>query len=137
MQYTATAKNIKISPRKVRLVVDSVKKQAVPMALISLGGMSNRAATPIKKVIESALANAVNNFKAEKANLAITEILIGEGITYKRFHYAGRGRIRPYKKRTSHITVVLSDKSEALSTKTETNLEKTKDMKTKEKGKKV
>lgn len=111
MKYTATAKNIKISPRKVRLVVDSIKKQAVPLALISLGGMSNRAATPIKKAIESAMANAVNNFKAEKAGLSITEILIGEGISYKRFHYAGRGRTRPYKKRTSHITVVLEDKN--------------------------
>jgi large subunit ribosomal protein L22 len=111
MKYTATAKNIKISPRKMRLVVDSVKKQAVPVALMSLGGMSNRAAVPIKKALESAMANAVNNFKAEKTNLSITEILIGEGITYKRFHYAGRGRTRPYKKRTSHVTVVLEDKT--------------------------
>lgn len=111
MKYTATAKNIKVSPRKMRLVVDSVKKQAVPVALMSLGGMSNRAAVPIKKALESAMANAVNNFKAEKANLSITEILIGEGISYKRFHFAGRGRTRPYKKRTSHVTVVLEDKT--------------------------
>ena len=113
MKYTATAKNIKVSPRKMRLVVDSVKKQAVPVALMSLGGMSNRAAVPIKKALESAMANAVNNFKAEKTNLSITEILIGEGISYKRFHYAGRGRTRPYKKRTSHVTVVLEDKTVA------------------------
>ena len=113
MKYTATAKNIKVSPRKMRLVVDSVKKQSVPVALMSLGGMSNRAAVPIKKALESAMANAVNNFKAEKTNLSITEILIGEGISYKRFHYAGRGRTRPYKKRTSHVTVVLEDKTVA------------------------
>ncbi len=117
MKYTATAKNIKVSPRKMRLVVDSVKKQSVPVALMSLGGMSNRAAVPIKKALESAMANAVNNFKAEKTNLSITEILIGEGITYKRFHYAGRGRTRPYKKRTSHVTVVLEDKTAAAEVK--------------------
>ena len=117
MKYTATAKNIKVSPRKMRLVVDSVKKQSVPVALMSLGGMSNRAAVPIKKALESAMANAVNNFKAEKTSLSITEILIGEGITYKRFHYAGRGRTRPYKKRTSHVTVVLEDKTVVADTK--------------------
>lgn len=110
MLYKAIAKNIKISPRKMRLVVDAVKKLQVDQALIKLSITAKRAGIPIKKVIESAIANAVNNFKAERTKLAVREITITEGITYKRFHFAARGRTRPYKKRTSHITVILEDK---------------------------
>src|SRR5690242_13300754 len=98
MDYIAESKNVKISPRKVRLVVDSIKSYNLPMALVALGGFNKRAATPIKKTIESAIANAVNNFKADRTGLAIKTIMVNEGITYKRYHYAARGRIRPYKK---------------------------------------
>lgn len=110
MEYTAIAKNITISPRKVRLVAESIKKSALPSALSYLSVMDKRAAMPVKKAIESALANAVNNGHADKNVLFIKEITINEGIRYKRYHYAGRGRIRPYKKRTSHIRVILGTK---------------------------
>jgi large subunit ribosomal protein L22 len=95
--------------------------------------MDKRASGPLKKAIDSAIANAVNNFKAEKEILSIKDIIVNEGVSMKRYHYAARGRIRPYKKRTSHIHVVLTDnkKSEVRSTssgqaqnpKLETNLE--------------
>ncbi len=109
MEYIAIAKNIKMSPRKVRLIVDSIKKQNLRTALSALSVMNKRAAGPIKKVIDSAIANATNNFQAKKDELTIRDIIIGEGTSMKRFHFAGRGRTRPYKRRTSHIKVILSD----------------------------
>lgn len=109
MEYVAIAKNIKISPRKVRLVADGVKKQNLKAALSSLSVMNKRAAGPIKKAIDSAAANALNNFNADKNGITIKNITVTEGTSMKRYHYAGRGRTRPYKKRTSHITVILSD----------------------------
>jgi len=111
MEYTAVAKNIKISPRKMRLVVDSIRKHELSDALVFLSLMNKRAAMPVAKAIKSAIANAKNVAQTEKDTLTIKEIMIGEGIRYKRYHYAGRGRMRPYKKRTSHITVVLTEKA--------------------------
>lgn len=109
MEYRAVAKNVKISPRKVRLVADSVRKLSVPAALTQLVVLRQRAALPIKKTLESAIANATNNESANKDNLKIKEINITEGIVYKRYHFAGRGRMRPYVKKTSHIRITLED----------------------------
>ena len=109
MEYISIAKNIKISPRKVRLVVDSVKKQNLNKALSVLSLMPKRAALPVKKAIDSAIANAVNNFKVNRETLSIRDIIIGEGARLKRYHFAARGRVRPYKRRTSHIRVILTD----------------------------
>lgn len=107
MQYTAEAKNLKISPRKMRLVVDGVKDMPIVTALATLSVASQRSSGPIKKAIESAMANAVNNGKVNKEDLYILSLFVNEGIVYKRYHYAGRGRMRPYKKRSSHLSVVL------------------------------
>ena len=127
MEYIAIAKNIKISPRKVRLVVASIKKKNLSSANAVLSVMNKRAALPIKKTIDSAIANAVNNFKADKTSLTIRDIMVSEGVSMKRYHFAARGRVRPYKRRTSHIRVVLTDniKSEARNPKSETNSNKT------------
>lgn len=107
MDYIAESKNIKISPRKVRLVADMVKKFPIPAAISQLLVTNKRAAGPLKKTLDSAIANAVNNFKAKKEDLVIKEIVVNEGIVYKRFHFAGRGRTRPYKRKASHIRIVL------------------------------
>lgn len=106
------SKNVKMSPRKVRLVAKSVKGAPTTQALILLSQIQRGASLPLKKAIESALANAVHNFKAKKESLAIKHIIVGEGVSYRRYHYAARGRIRPYKKRSSHIRVILEDKTE-------------------------
>lgn len=112
MEYIAVAKNIKISPRKMRLVVDSIREQEPKDALMYLSLMNKRAAIPVAKAIKSAIANAKNGAQVEKETLTIKEILVNEGIMYKRYHYAGRGRMRPYKRRTSHIKVVLVEKTQ-------------------------
>jgi large subunit ribosomal protein L22 len=109
MEYVAIAKNIKISPRKMRLVVDGVKKQKVANALVSLAVMNKRAAGPLKKVINSALANAKNNFGADMTEITIKDIIVTQGMALKRYHFAARGRVRPYKRRSSQIRVVLVD----------------------------
>lgn len=109
MEYQAIAKNIKVSPRKVRLVADQIRELSISSALTTLMVSRKRGAVSLKKALESAMANAVNNNNAKKDDLKIKTISITEGIRYKRFHYAGRGRTRPYVKRTSHINVVLMD----------------------------
>ncbi len=109
MEYFATAKNIKVSPRKVRLVADSIRKLSISQATTALLVSRKRGAVSLKKTLDSAVANAVNNKSAKKDELKIKTINVTEGIAYKRFHYAGRGRTRPYVKKTSHINVVLED----------------------------
>jgi large subunit ribosomal protein L22 len=96
----------------VRLVADSVRNLKLDQALASLTVLNKRASDPIRKALESAVANAVNNFQASRGDLTIKEIMIGEGIMYKRYHYAARGRVRPYLRRTSHIRVILEDQME-------------------------
>ncbi len=109
--YKAEAKNLKISPRKVRLVVDGIKKMPILSAVATLDLSPKGASSPIKKALLSAVANAVHNGKVDKNDLFISEMFVNEGIVYKRFHYAGRGRIRPYQKKTSHLKVVLGVKA--------------------------
>jgi large subunit ribosomal protein L22 len=113
MEYVAIAKNIKIIPRKMRLVVDGIKKQNVKNAISNLTVMNKRAANPLKKVINSALANAKNNFGADVSEVTIKDIIVTEGVALKRYHFAARGRVRPYKRRSSQIRVVLSDNKPA------------------------
>lgn len=112
MEYKAEAKNVRISPRKVRLVADSIRKFQLDQAIANLSVLNKRAAEPIRKTIESAVANAVNNFQASRGDLKIKEIVIGEGTMYKRYHFAARGRVRPYLRRSSHIRVILEDQME-------------------------
>ena len=109
MEYIAIAKNIKMSPRKARLVADDVKGKKLSVALSALMVGNHRASGPIKKALESAIANAVNNKSADRNNLEIKDIIIEGAAALKRFHYAARGRSRPYKRRMSNIKVVLAD----------------------------
>lgn len=140
MEYKAVAKFIKISPRKVRLVADAVRDMSIEDAKVSLENLSNRASEPLLKVLNSAVANAVNNGNANKGDLSIKEINITEGVRYKRYHYAGRGRVRPYVRRTSHINVVLADSNNQetmnnLQTSKEVKIESKKEIKGKEASK--
>lgn len=110
MKVQAISRNIRISPRKVRLVAEAIRPLKLNEALIALQLTKKRAASAIKKTLESALANAVHNANLDKNNLIIADIEISEGQALKRFHPSTRGRIHPYKKRSSHIRVVLEEK---------------------------
>ena len=110
MEIVAKAQNIRMSPRKVRLVVDAVKQKPLSQVLIDLRFIQKRATKPILKVLNSAVANAKHNFGVEIGNLVIKKIEVGEGPTYKRFREVSRGRAHHILKRTSNIKVVLEDK---------------------------
>lgn len=110
MESRAVAKHIRISPRKARQVVDLVRGKSVGEALNILRFMPNKAATPIYKVVESAAANAENNFDMNSDDLYVSKIFVDEGPTMKRIRPRARGMADRIRKRTSHITVVLAER---------------------------
>ena len=110
MEARAIAKNVKIAPRKARLVIDLVRGKDVIEADIILSNLNKEAARLIRKVLTSAVANAENKLGLDKENLFVSEAYINEGITLKRMKFGSRGHVDPIKKRTSHITIVVSDK---------------------------
>jgi large subunit ribosomal protein L22 len=109
----AFLKNYHESPRKVRLVAGLVKGKPVATALSELSFLSKKASLPIKKLINSAIANAKNNFKINADNLFIKGITINKGNVLKRSQPMSRGRAFPIKKRLSHIEVTLEEKKDA------------------------
>lgn len=106
MEYITIQKNIGSTPRKLRLVADMVRKMSIEEALESLKFTNKAAALPMLKAIKTVTANAGN-----KTGLTFKTIEINEGLKMKRYRVgtAGAGRGRPYKKRTSHIKIVLTD----------------------------
>lgn len=110
MESTARARYVRISPRKVRIVMDMVRGKPVGEALQTLGLVRKAASPVLAKVIRSALANAENNFRMNTDGLVIKRACVDEGPTMKRFLPRAMGRATTVRKRTSHITVVLSDK---------------------------
>lgn len=110
MEIIAESKFVRMSPRKVRLVAEAIKKLSPEEALTTLSVIEKRAAKVLAKTLKSAIANAVNNAKLAKDTLRIKAITANEGARLKRFRAAARGRVRPYLKRSSHIRVVLEGK---------------------------
>ncbi len=104
----AILKNYRQSPRKVRLVADFLRGKNVSMALREVNFLSKRAAHPIKKLIESAAANAKENFGIEKEDLVIKEIQVNKGLTLKRSLPRAFGRASQIKKRSSNVTILLA-----------------------------
>lgn len=110
-EIKAAARFIRISPRKVRLVVDQVRGMDVVAALDLLKFVHKAAATPVYKLIYSAVANAENNFKLERKNLYIKSILANEGPTLKRYRPRAHGRSSAIRKKMSHIEVILASRT--------------------------
>ena len=105
----ASATHIRISPRKVRMVVDTVRGKSVSQALSILGFTRKKAALPVQKLLKSAVANAVENDGISDVDtLVIDRIMVDEGPTLKRFMPRARGRATPIRKRTSHIRIMLA-----------------------------
>ena len=134
MEIVAQVKSVRISPRKVRLVADAVRKLSVSEALLTLGIVKKRGSSAIEKTLRSALANAINNKNLSEEALFIKAIDVTEGPAFKRFHASTRGRAHPYKKKSSHIRVVLAEKAskpivKAVSEKTDKKDEKIKNQK--------
>ncbi|MGX7092131.1 50S ribosomal protein L22 [Hutsoniella sourekii] len=109
----ATAKTVRIAPRKARLVVDLIRGKKIGEA-ISILKFTPKAGSPVvEKVLMSAIANAEHNYDLDLENLYVSEAYVNEGPTMKRYRPRARGSASPINKRTSHITVVVSEKEEA------------------------
>lgn len=107
----AEQKYIRITPQKVKLVVEAIKHLSPVEALEYLAFIRKRAADEIAKVIKQAIANAENNFKLKKENLVFQKILIKKGPTLKRWQAVSRGRAHKILKRSSHLEIVLKERS--------------------------
>ena len=106
----ATAKMVRVSSRKVRLVLDTIRNKTVAEAFAILKFTPNGAASDVEKVLKSAVANAENNVDLDQASLVVSECYANEGPTLKRFRPRAKGSASPINKRTSHITVVVTEK---------------------------
>ena len=109
MQIRAVAKDTRVSPRKVRLLVDMVRGKKVDEALTMLRFTTSPTAQVVAKVIKSAAANAESNFQMSTSDLKIVRIFADEARTLKRFRPRSRGRVSPILKRSSHITVIVAE----------------------------
>lgn len=109
MQATVKLRNLRITARKTRQIADLIRGKKVLEAEALLYFAVRKSAEPILKLLKSAAASAKNNFKADKENLYVSKITVDEGPTLKRWHPMSRGRAYPIMKRTSHITLVLSE----------------------------
>ena len=103
----AIAKNVRVTPRKVRLVIDLVRGLPVKEALGILSNVNKAASEPVMKVIKSAAANATNNFGMDEDALYIAEIYATDGLRMKRYLPRAKGSASGLVKRASHITVVV------------------------------
>lgn len=106
----AIARYIRISPRKVREVVDLIRGKDLREALAILKYTPRRAATPVSKVVQSAAANAENNYEMNRESLYVAECYVDMGPIIKRYQPRAMGRADLMRRRTSHITVVLKEK---------------------------
>lgn len=108
MGYKAVAKYVRISPFKARRVADIVRRRSYPEAIAILNNVPNKGAALIRKVIQSAAANALsNNRNLDEGMLYVSELYISEGPRMKRIWVRGRGRADLLLKRMSHITAVV------------------------------
>lgn len=124
MEVVSIARNIRVSPQKVRLVARQIKNISPQNAISTLGFINKSSAKPLTKAIASAIANARNNFNLDESNLKFKSILVSKGIVFKRHQPVAKGRAHPILKPTSHITVILEGE-----TKKETKVQSDKKVK--------
>ena len=112
MEAKAVAKYVRIAPRKVRVVMNLVRGKSVAEAFAILKFTPKAGADVIEKVLKSAVANAENNFDMNVDKLYISSAYVDQGPTLKRIHPRSRGQAFSILKRTSHVTVVVSEREE-------------------------
>ena len=110
---SATAKRLRLSPQKARLVVDQIRGKPVSDALDILTFAPQKGADLVRKVLESAIANAENNEGADVDELKVSEAFVNAGVTMKRIRPRAKGRADRIFKRTCHITVTVGDDEDA------------------------
>lgn len=110
MQAKANARFIRIAPRKVQLVIDLIRGKQVGEAISILRHTPKAASPVLEKLLNSAIANAEHNYSMEADRLVISEAYVNQGPTMKRFRPRAMGRASRINKRTSHITLVVTEK---------------------------
>lgn len=109
MEWNATLKNLRISPRKTRLVADAVRGKSVREAILILDTVHKKSSLPIKKLIQSAVANAKKQDSVLESQLKINSIYVDAGMTLKRFRPRAFGRAYTIRKRSSHVNLTLGE----------------------------
>ena len=109
MNVTAKLSHAKISAQKVRLVADQIRGKSAESAMELLGFSTKKAASIIKKLLNSAIANAEHNNGADIDDLKVKTIFVDEGVTAKRFRARAKGRGDRILKRSCHVTIILAD----------------------------
>ncbi len=112
MEVRAFARDLPISPQKIRLVCDEVRGKDADQAIVILRFLPHKGARFLLKLIESAVANAENNRELNRQDLYVKSIFADEGLKLKRMKAGARGRYKPRVKRLSHVTVVLDEREE-------------------------
>ncbi len=107
----ASSLNVRVTPRKVRLVIDLVRGKDVDEAIAILKNINRAASTPVLKLIQSAAANATNNFGLSKDKLYVAEIQASDGVKMKRFMPRGKGSSSPLIKRTANIYCTVKERN--------------------------
>jgi large subunit ribosomal protein L22 len=110
MQAKANLNYVRIAPRKVQLVIDLIRGKAVGDAIAILRHTPKAASPILEKLLNSAIANAEHNYSLDPNKLVISQAFVNQGPTMKRFQQRAMGRASAIKKRTSHITLVVSEK---------------------------
>lgn len=124
MQVTAHLNSLRIAPRKVRLIADALKGMDALAAKHQLRYVAKRSSRPLAKLLDSALANASNNFGLVLENMRIVHIQVDGGPVLKRFEPKGFGSVSPILKRTSHVTIILEEKTPGLKAEKKIKTEK-------------
>lgn len=107
MEVKAVAKNVRISPRKLRVLATVFKNTRAIDTLVRLKYVNRAGSNPLSKLIASAIANAQKQHNLPLESLQIKNIVVDQGVTFKRFRPVSRGSAHHYKRRSSHVTVVL------------------------------
>jgi large subunit ribosomal protein L22 len=113
METFAIHKNAMVAPLKARMTLDLIRGKKATTAVNILKNTNTKSSGLILKVLESAMANATNNFGAKVEDLVVSECFINPGVVLRRWKPASRSRVDKRYKRTSHITVKVSDGKEA------------------------
>jgi large subunit ribosomal protein L22 len=126
MKVSVKTTNLRISPRKVRLVANLIRGLDVEKALIQVDHTIKKACPAFEKLLKSAVANAENNFGLDKDNLYVQDVQVGDGQRMKRWMPRAFGRATPIIKRASHIYLILEERVEGKNRKSKEQMEKEK-----------
>jgi len=135
MRVSAKLNNLRIAPRKIRLVTNLIKKMDVDEAIDQLDVNIKKGSSPIKKLLQSAISNGENNFGIDRNNMYVYDVSVGAGTTLKRWMPKAYGRAGQILKRTSKIELILEERVEGKGRKTKEQLDKERKARLEEKRK--